>query len=227
MLQRSAKWRKAVSNSMKRRWKTKSWRKKMAKAVSNRDTSYTKNLWTDNMKREQSRVAKKRTSNPKWKAKTSKRMKKYWASHPMKRANMRKLMSRRAKRYWKDPKFRAFKIAKVKEQWKDPKFAQKVLGNIDCPSKPQKSLFRKLCRAGVSGLKLEHRVGKYAIDIVHIPTKTAIEVDGAYWHHNKDHSSRDKLLKQEGWKVKRFLLEKHNTKKQISNFFYKIMELLK
>lgn len=80
--------------------------------------------------------------------------------------------------------------------------------NLRKTSKPQIALFRRLCRAGVSGIKLEHRILIYKVDIAHLPTKTAVECDGKYFHASRksEDKKRDRRLKSLGWKTIRIAL---------------------
>jgi very-short-patch-repair endonuclease len=74
------------------------------------------------------------------------------------------------------------------------------------PSKPQKSLLRKLCRAGIKGFRLEVPFGRYSLDVADPNRKICIELDGAYWHsiNLTDYAKRDRKLRKKGWVVKRF-----------------------
>jgi very-short-patch-repair endonuclease len=73
-------------------------------------------------------------------------------------------------------------------------------------SKPQISLLKKLCCAGISGFKLEVPVGRYSLDVANPKRMLCIEIEGSYWHRvNKtDYKKRDAFLAGLGWIVKRF-----------------------
>ncbi len=57
-------------------------------------------------------------------------------------------------------------------------------------------------------LSPQYQVGKYRIDFVHLPTKTAIEVDGEHYHSSPDQIAHDKRrqleLEKQGWSFIRF-----------------------
>ena len=73
------------------------------------------------------------------------------------------------------------------------------------PSRIQLSIFRFLCRKGVSGIRSEYRVYPYWIDIAHPRKKLAIEIDGKCWHTDKARDAkRTSVLEKQGWEVHRF-----------------------
>jgi very-short-patch-repair endonuclease len=212
MVQRSAKWYRAIRASLKRRWRTKAWQDKMRKAVSSRAAQKKRDAFWNSPEAEQAKknrseaaikTAKRNLSNPKWRKKMSNAQKRSWRN-PERKRKQRLVSKRTANRQWKSVKHRKLMLRSVHRQWEDPKFVEKMLRACACghaTSRPQKSFFRKLCCGGVSGVKLEYHIGTYSVDIAHLPTKTAIEIDGEYWHKGKDHSKRDKYLRDEGWKV--------------------------
>lgn len=208
MIQRSRKWYKAIRSSLRKRWHhTPSWRRKMEAVLRKNASRAAKIGWTDPEFRKRKSKQLGQTSRRLWKEPSHrKRMvevrKRDW-SRAWRHRERSKLSTKIMKQMWRDPKFRAFKIRKVREQWKSPEFAKRVLGSISYPSRPQIGLFRRLCRASVRGLKLEYQVGRYWIDIAHLPSRTAVEVDGIYWHTERDHENRDKFLKSQGWKIVR------------------------
>jgi very-short-patch-repair endonuclease len=57
-------------------------------------------------------------------------------------------------------------------------------------------------------LEKEYGVGPYRIDFVHLPTKTAIEIDGMLGHSSPDDISKDRsrqrFLEERGWRFIRF-----------------------
>lgn len=84
-----------------------------------------------------------------------------------------------------------------------------------CPSGIQISVFRFLCRMGVSGIRLEHREGRKTIDIAFLPDRLALEIDGAYWHENRSSKTRDQYLRRRGWGVKHFRVPNNCKKKKL------------
>jgi len=99
---------------------------------------------------------------------------------------------------------------KAKEQHKDPKFIKALFAGrgYQLISRPQISLFKSLCARGFKGIRLEYPVPPFSIDMAFPKQKIAIEVDGSYWHNDKDRWSRkakkrrrDRFLKHRGWVV--------------------------
>lgn len=134
-----------------------------------------------------------------YKERQSKSHKRYYKKHP----EARKRSSDGGKKPWKNKAF-VKKHAKIHSKlmtgrWKTKEWAAKVRLR---PSKPQISLFKKLCRLFGKGWKLEHHVGTYHIDIANPGMMLAIEVDGAHWHQDKKHDKkRDKYLAALGWAI--------------------------
>jgi len=155
-------------------------------------------------------------------------------------------MKRWHKNKWKDPEYRrktlkgqrSFHCRKVRQKtgrklmkkyWNDPKKVKAHLKRVRemnfTPSKPQRSLFRRLCRAGVRGIKLEHRCGRKLLDIAHIPTKTNIEVDGPTFHKDRNRDRRrDRYIRSRGWKIVRVLLIKNEVSEKS---FRRVLKCLK
>jgi very-short-patch-repair endonuclease len=163
-----------------------------------------------------------------WKNNISVGLGKFYGSGRSKvvRKNSSRIATKTLKRLWKDPDYRR-KMCKAatqnitnlnstrrfrdhmsevrakngrshfKEYWSDPK------NRPGRPSKIQISIFRALCRAGVRGLKLEYKAGTKSIDIAYLPTKTAVEIDGVYYHQGRSDGDRkrDRFLKKLGWRV--------------------------
>lgn len=99
-------------------------------------------------------------------------------------------LSKAARRISRDPKVIAARLQVLRRG-----------GRVKC-SKPQVTLFKRLCRAGIKGLKLDFQVTRYLIDIAHLPTRTAIESDGRYFHQDRaKRRRRDRFLKRHGWKM--------------------------
>lgn len=94
----------------------------------------------------------------------------------------------------------------MKRRMENPKYASMVRASRGCPTKPQRSLLRKLCRAGISGFVWEHPVVRYSLDVANPKLKICVELDGEYWHNfrKEQDKKRDKLLRKRGWQVKRF-----------------------
>lgn len=142
--------------------------------------------------------------------------------------NMRKVQSkncsRNLKKLWKDPEYRERRIkslhAGVRRRWKrksehkaaSRQMKKQIVGwredgllNVR-PSKPQKSLLRKLCRAGIKGFKLEVPFERYSLDVANAKLKICVELDGTYWHsiNPTDYDRRDRKLRKLDWRLKRF-----------------------
>lgn len=165
----------------------------------------------------------------------------FWREHPEARARqarriskfngtlrMRRLQSERVCKLNRSPEMRKFQSLRMQERMRDPKYAKKVAKSwSNVTSKPQVSLFRRLCRAGIRGLKLEHPIGGFVADIAHLPTKIVIESDGSHFHRHrvKHDQRRDRLLRKLGWIVIRVRLE---SRKQARNFdISKLVSILK
>lgn len=212
MVQRSPKWYRAIRASLRKRWRTKAWQDKIRKAVSSRAAQRKRDAFWNSPKAKQakknrseaaSRAIKANRANPEFIKKLVKAQKKRWRN-PKERRKQSLISKRTAERLWESPEYRELMLRSVHRQWEDPKFVDKMIRACACghaTSKPQKSFFRKLCCDGISGIKLEYHIGTYSVDIAHIPSKTAVEIDGEYWHNGKDHSRRDKYLQNEGWRV--------------------------
>jgi very-short-patch-repair endonuclease len=95
------------------------------------------------------------------------------------------------------------------------------------PSKPEQALFDALVAAGVEGLQQQYQIDLRDLDIVHLPTKTNIEVDGPYWHQDKERDAkRDAFVKSHGWKVIRIeLVNNEVPKKEISKLVRLLIRL--
>ena len=120
---------------------------------------------------------------------------------------------------WKIPSYRT-KMARMQRktmnrQMRDPKFRKSLRAS---PSRSQLCLFYRL-RCRIQGLRLEYLVGKYLVDIAHLPTKTAIESDGIYWHGTpeakKRDRARDRFLEGQGWKVIRLPIRRISEAKSL------------
>lgn len=114
-----------------------------------------------------------------------------------KRPEVRKRLSLVAKRRWK----------RREPGWTDP--SKTAFG----PSGTQRFLRRRLQKAGIRGLRLEYRAGRYSIDIGHPPTMTAIECDGYPFTHRSSKSrrhdkKRDRFLRELGYTVIRVRLRR-------------------
>lgn len=162
--------------------------------------------------------------------KNSRRLKEYWKNKDY-REKMSKVASETRKRNWQDPGYRQDRRRWRRKLWEDPTYREQISksfsegakrkwkdkkkrkglekqlalarGNSITPSKIQVSFFRKLCRAGIKGFRLEYRVGTYSVDIANPKKKLAIEIDGSYWHSKSADRRRDRNLKQFGWKTVR------------------------
>lgn len=87
---------------------------------------------------------------------------------------------------------------------------RKLSGNRKKMSNPEKEVYDWLTSNGYS---FEHN--KKILDFYpdFVIDKTIIEVDGSYWHKNKqDDAERDILLENEGYKVYRIRIERGNDK---------------
>lgn len=115
---------------------------------------------------------------------------------------------------WASKKFREGRAENgrkvLKKLWKDPEFVEKVNASHVNPSQQHLSIFRRLCREGFRGCKLEFSVGRYVIDIAFPKKKIAIEVDGHYWHRIRKNSDRrkTKFLSARGWRIVRLPVRK-------------------
>lgn len=155
------------------------------------------------------------------------------------RRDVRKAHQAAQLKAWEDPKKRASwlggreeanKKPEVKRRasraarrrWRDGVYDESSINATTYgPSEPQKILHRRLRKAGIKYLRLEHRVGRYRLDIAHLSTKTDIESDGKPWHrkNSKHDRKRDEALGVLGWTVIRVRLRrKHNAEQyDISN----------
>jgi very-short-patch-repair endonuclease len=123
---------------------------------------------------------------------------------------VRRSMALRLAEARKDPKALR-KAAKglsrsMKERMKNPEYVQYVLQSHKQISKPQRSVFCQLSRAGIRGHRLEYPVGRYSVDIAFPKLWLAVEIDGHYWHslnRNRDRR-KTRYLRRNGWEVLRF-----------------------
>jgi len=102
--------------------------------------------------------------------------------------------------------FRSKLVERGKELWEshkdDPEFQKLVHESHKYPSAIQISIFKSLCARRCKGIRLEHVVSRYSVDIAHPKKKIAVEVDGKYWHRDKSKErTRDRCLRKLGWKV--------------------------
>lgn len=132
--------------------------------------------------------------NPKFRSKTSKA-----AS---------KSMKKRLRGMWRSRRYRKFQSSLMAERWKDTSFISKMQARFKAfPSKAQVSLFKRICRAGLRGFRLEYPIGRYSLDIANPKKKIAIEIDGSYWHRLRRHGAkvrRTRFLNEQGWTIRRF-----------------------
>lgn len=70
-------------------------------------------------------------------------------------------------------------------------------------SHAQRTLLRRICRAGIRGFVLEHPFQRYSIDIANPKKKIAIEVDGWFPRNSERDKRKERLLRRNGWKVVR------------------------
>lgn len=110
------------------------------------------------------------------------------------RRNRRRAMKKTNKIIWNDPHY----VRKMHKALKHNRRKNGVYG----PSKIHLSIFRKMCRAGIKGIKMEYLIPPYCVDIAFPRKKVVIEIDGARWHKDKNkQKKRDKFLRSLGWKV--------------------------
>ena len=81
-------------------------------------------------------------------------------------------------------------------------------GSVSCGARPNPSgLAWRAYEAFLRGFEVvvpEARFGPYSVDFLLAEEWLAVEVDGEYWHRNKDHSERDEyLLREHGLPVAR------------------------
>src|SRR6266576_1446840 len=108
------------------------------------------------------------------------------------------------------------------EKWKEKQYSEKMLKRLKKThirlgegSGIQLSLFRALCRLGVSGIKLEFLAGGKFLDIANPKKKLDAEIDGKHWHKHRKRKDRrrDKKLRKLGWIVERFDASKRSLPK--------------
>ena len=69
------------------------------------------------------------------------------------------------------------------------------------------ALHEELRARGIA-FEVEHKIGRYAVDIAFPSVRLAVEADGAYWHGTPKQVAKDRVkdeyLAREGWRVARF-----------------------
>lgn len=156
-----------------------------------------KNLWKDKVYREKHLsflydALEKGWWSRKFRRKRRKSREKMWRS-PSYRRKVCKSFSVGACKKWKKPELREA----LEKQLADAR------SRSVSPSKPQISLFKRICRAGYKGFCLEERVSRFSLDIAHRRRKFGVEVDCRYWHNKRHDGRRDKLLRKLGWEIVR------------------------
>lgn len=151
--------------------------------------------------------------------KTSERNLKSWQD-PVYERKMTRVLSRNRKKISRSGVLTRVGLEQMDRLWSDPKFKREhskrsrkrclldnPRRNVKSPSKPQVSFFKRICRAGIKGFRLECSYERFCLDIADPVRKIDIEVDGEYWHSSPKvrarDRQRDRFLRRRGWKVLR------------------------
>lgn len=199
-----------------------------------------KRAWTKKRHKEHSRRMRKRNAellkDPKYRRRLQKNLLVGFKNREHREKTIRALTTWYKKRF-KDPafrrKWRKIRRKALKKQWNDAEFQKlmveswKKCGSLQS-SKAQRSVHRRLCRAGICGFKINYRVKVYSLDIANPLLMLCIEIDGPYWHdkvkgHKKRDRKRDRKLRRLGWKILRVRLKND---KVSDNQWIRILEFI-
>lgn len=155
-------------------------------------------------------------------------------AHSLPRTEKQLVAFRRgARKSWEKETWRKSLPIAMKAAWSAPRTKKQMAALVEarkliprgayCVSISQMFVFKRLCKLGVNGVKLNYPLGPYALDVALPKRKLCIEVDGRYWHSlgYTNYKKRDKFLRKEGWRVYRFVVDsRKEAREKFSNVLW-------